>query len=124
VAPSYPLLQKGEEGIRLENRPVQSAPVEKPTTTKISDQPEYRIQIGVFRNTPNAELLSKIPAVTNILVTETETRKYFTGSWTKYADAQAVVPTIREAGFPGAFIVAFDNNEPIPLDKAKEMEQN
>lgn len=85
--------------------------------------PEYKIQIGAFRNEPNKTALAKIPPVTSVEDKERGLIKYFSGSWRKFADAQAMVQTIRDAGFPGAFVVSFLNGEPILLDKAKLLEE-
>ena len=85
-------------------------------------KPEYKIQIGVYRNKPDAAVFSKIPDITSEFIPESGLTKYYSGSWRKYEDAAAMVNKIREAGFSGAFIVAFINGQPINIQKAKELE--
>lgn len=84
---------------------------------------EYKIQIGVFRNEPNANALSKIPPVTKELLPESGLHKYYSGTWQKHAEAQSKVQSIRDAGFPGAFVVAFSNGVAISLEEAKKLEK-
>ena len=83
---------------------------------------EYKIQIGVFTNEPTQLSLENIPTVTKSEPDADGLTKYYSGSWSKYEDALSMVDTIREAGFSGAFVVAFLNGERITLDKAKKIE--
>ena len=82
---------------------------------------EYRIQIGVFKNEPKEESLKKIPPVSSISLPDKELIKYFSGHFKTYEEAEKHLTGIREAGFPGAFIVAFYNGQLISLSKAKEL---
>lgn len=100
----------------------QSSVVPGTFVTAYKDKPEYRIQIGVFRNTPNAAAVDKIPPVTSVDVEGSDAKKYFTGSWSNYETAKESVNGIREAGFPGAFVVAFLNGKQISLEEARKME--
>jgi hypothetical protein len=83
---------------------------------------EYKIQIGAFKKNPDQKLLDKIKPITKSEPDESGLTKYYSGSYEKYEDAKLMVSTIREAGFPGAFVVAFLDGIKIPLDKAKEIE--
>ena len=77
ATPSYPLIQKGEEGITPENRPLASPPAKIVSATFKKSLPEYKIQIGAFRNAPNAAALTKIPAISSVEVPESGLHKYF-----------------------------------------------
>ena len=92
--------------------------------SKITDNKrlEYKIQIGVFRNTPNQKALEKIPAISKSTSDSNGLTKYYSGSWSKYSEAQSMVKIIQEAGFQGAFVVAFCDGEQISLEKAREIE--
>jgi hypothetical protein len=83
----------------------------------------YKIQIGVFRNEPSAAALKKIPPVTQKAIPGKELTKYFAGSYTTLEEATQQISLIQEAGFPGAFVVAFLNDEQISLSKAKTLTQ-
>lgn len=140
IQPSYPVIHKGDD-IITPAAPPTPTPVQKPaaapqpqanaasvvasafTPAPQSQNVEYKIQIGVFRNEPNASALSKIPPVTKELLPESGLHKYFSGSWHKHVDAQSKVQSIRDAGFPGAFVVAFSNGVAISLDEAKKLEK-
>lgn len=96
--------------------PVVSSPEPKKAEVKSADSKyEYRIQIGVFRNAPNAEALEKIPAVTKNEIPSNGLTKYFAGSYSNYADAAKDLNTVRSAGFSGAFIVVFEEGKQINL---------
>jgi hypothetical protein len=123
--PSYPAIHKGEEAELPAPQTMPATPsnvVSGAFATAKKDKPEYRIQIGVFRNTPNAAALARIPPVTSVDVEGTDTKKYFTGSWSNYEAARESVNSIREAGFPGAFVVAFLNGKQISLEEARKMD--
>ncbi len=125
VTPSYPLIQKGEESFEVEKQIIASPPPAETATSIITkSQPEYKVQIGAFRNAPNTEAMAKIPSVTSMNIPESGLKKYFAGSWKKYSEAQSMVQSIRDAGFPGAFIVAFINNEPVTIEEALQIEEN
>ncbi|WP_088654200.1 PD40 domain-containing protein [Geofilum rhodophaeum] len=144
VSPSYPAIHKGEASppadivagaFKAPDQAVQTTATERPLQPDVSaapkasslqtpavhrnDQPVYKVQIGVFRNTPNATALAKIPAISQMPMPDGQASKYFSGEWTSYEAAKASVEAIREAGFPGAFVVAFLNGEQIPLEAAR-----
>lgn len=121
VQPSYQTIQRDNNRL--------SAPVTAPSTAQKQEakpvyqkeMPVYKIQIGVFQNEPNAAAIAKIPAVSSRELPGRNLRKYYTGSWHSYEEASDHVQSVREAGFPGAFVVAFLNNEPISLEEARKM---
>ena len=83
---------------------------------------EYKIQIGVFRNPPNKEALDKIPTISQSETDSDGLTKYYSGSWKKFEEALSMVNTVRAAGFPGAFVIAFLDGERISLENAKKIE--
>jgi hypothetical protein len=146
VSPSYPAIHKGEGNPpadvvagAFQNPPqaaqqnaedkahsenVSAAPKDpgpQDTTARSDLQPVYKVQIGVFRNSPNPTALSKIPAISQMPMPDGQANKYFSGAWSNYEAARASVEAIREAGFPGAFVVAFLNGEQISLEAARAM---
>jgi hypothetical protein len=94
----------------------------KPVVANTSMAPEYRIQIGVFRNEPNPAALANIPQISSEAIPDKALRKYFSGSWPDYEAAKSQVEKIRSAGFPGAFVVAFINGQQISLEDARKNE--
>ena len=96
---------------------------EESISSSFNQNLEYKIQIGSFKNQPDPKALDKIPEVTKTITLENGLTKYFSGTWAKYSEAASFVNKIREAGFPGAFVVPFLNGEQIPVEKAKEIEE-
>ncbi len=84
-----------------------------------SQKPVYKIQIGVFSSKPNQEAIDLIPTVSTSQIEGKNLVRYYSGHWNSYEEAQSKVKAIREAGFDGAFVVAFMNGEPIALSKAR-----
>ncbi len=84
-----------------------------------SETPVFKVQIGVFSSSPRQESLAKIPDISTSPVAGKNLVKYFSGQWKSFQQAQEQVASIREAGFDGAFVVAFLNGHPIPIEKAR-----
>lgn len=103
---------------------IESAFSNTATSTQEKDQTEkpiFKIQIGVFQNAPDSEALSKIPEVSSMPVPGKNLTKFFGGNYSTYEEAYRNVPNIRQKGFPGAFVVAFLNEEQISVSEAKIM---
>jgi len=87
-----------------------------------SDKPVYKIQI-----TTSAKKLELVPAnfkgLGDIGVYEDKKiYKYTTGTFKTVNEANAALPAVRSKGYKDAFVVAFLNDERIPLTKAAEFE--
>jgi len=115
VQRSYQEVQGGQEAVK------EAAKSGKAVSSQKDNVLEYRIQIGVFRNQPDANALKKIPPVTSVSIPDKGLTKYFAGHYSSYKKAEEHISNIREAGFTGAFIVAFYNGQQIKLSKAKEL---
>lgn len=92
------------------------------SVSSTTPKPVYKIQIGVFKNEPNRAALEKLPEVTHQAIAGSELKRFFTGNWNSYEEAQAQLSTIREAGFKDAFIVALLNNLLIPIEEARRIQ--
>jgi len=82
----------------------------------------YKIQIGVFKNSPDEEALKKIPPVSKLTIPDKGLTKYFAGKYSSYEEAQKDLKKVRDSGFSGAFIVAFYKGERISISKAKDID--
>jgi len=96
IQKSYSELQKGDEAI-------QKAQVVK--DKPLVDKGEYRIQIGVFRNSPNADSLAKIPPITTLEIEGKDLTKYMAGHYNSIEEATNAIESIEAAGFNGAYVV-------------------
>ena len=114
-----PSNQKKEEALPVQ--PTQPIPSVEKTAIQ-ADKPEYRIQLGVFKNQPNPVALSQLPAVRKTVLESGPATRYYCGQFKSYDEAAKFVPVARELGFTGAFVVAFLKEEQISVVKAKELE--
>jgi len=89
--------------------------VEDAFKTKATKQLVYKIQIGVFKNEPNAGAVAKIPEVSKVEIPDRGLTKYFSGKYKSYAEAQKDLQRVQSAGFSGAFVVVFENGQQINL---------
>ncbi len=76
---------------------------------------EYRIQIGVFRNEPDGDALSKLPEITKIEIPSRDLTKYFAGRYSSFEQANKDLGKVRDAGFSGAFVVVFKDGKQTNL---------
>ncbi|TRX62973.1 SPOR domain-containing protein [Carboxylicivirga sp. M1479] len=102
---------------------LQGYDVEKDNPAKVVEQAfaktnkglVYKIQIGVFRNEPNAGAVAKIPAISKTNIPNKDLTKYFAGNYDTYSKAQKDVSAVKAAGFEGAFVVVFKDGQQIKL---------
>ncbi len=102
-------------------REVTKSAFEQPDKKADTQKPVYKIQIGVFRNNPDSNALSKIPEVSSKPVAGKNITRYYSGNWHKYNDASQNLQRVRNNGFPGAFVVAFLNGNQISVEEAKKL---
>ncbi|MDG5798978.1 hypothetical protein QA597_01210 [Marinilabiliaceae bacterium ANBcel2] len=123
---SYPAIHKqGElnsDKINSEESTEKIADSEKLSIEETINKPVYKIQIGAFRNKPDQSALDKIPKTISIKTEGSDIVRYYSGSWSRYKEAEKHINEIEDAGFTGAYIVAFLNGEIISTQKAKELE--
>lgn len=110
VPKTYQELQGGESDKKEPAKVVENAFKKESANALV-----YKIQIGVFRNEPNAGAVSKIPPISKIEIPAKGLTKYFAGEYGSYAEAQKDISRVQAAGFPGAFIVVFIGGKQINL---------
>lgn len=81
----------------------------------------YKIQIGLFKNKPNAMALSKIPEISTEPVEGTELTRYYSGQYTDKDLAESDSKKIEAMGFPGAFVVPFINGAKSTWNKVQQL---
>lgn len=77
----------------------------------------FRIQVGAYKNSHPAKIYEKLPGIKVISFEDGYTR-YFSGAFATIEEARAGKEKIIKDGFSDAFIVAFKNNQKIPLSEA------
>jgi hypothetical protein len=85
--------------------PVNKAPVS--AAASASAGKTYRVQIGAFQQKPQINGVSEL---TTVLLDNGMT-KYFSGNFKTYEEAKKRKMELQEKGFPGAFIVSFENGK-------------
>lgn len=103
---------------------IEPEPAPAPAQTQ-SDEPAlvYKIQLGVFRNTPDPSKINQLPDITSAEIEGKGMKRYFSGRYTTYTEAVSHVEQARAAGFAGSFVVAFSHGTQIKLAEAQKMEQ-
>lgn len=94
--------------------------VEIPATTSLGDpkdQTIFRVQIGAFRNKIAKKVFRDVPAVV-MLPFEDGINRYMTGSYKNFEEAAKTKVDLISKGYPGAFVVAFQNGKRISLKEA------
>jgi len=127
VQKSYSELQKGEEAYRIPEEKKSEKVEEKKDAKQTGNvsaiqkegsvNEEYRVQIGVFRNAPNPDVLAQLPNVTSMELEGKGLTKYFSGSFTSKEEALKIIPQVIDAGFPGAFVVYFKEGKLTTMPK-------
>ena len=83
----------------------------------------YQIQLFVSSNRPTVKQLKGVSPVYSHRQKSGKTM-YAAGLWRTYDEAEAALASVRHAGFPTAFIVAFDDGQPLALQKARKKESS
>lgn len=96
----------------------------KEATLIESDIPDGIIyQIQIFASAYKAKN-SALKGLSPVFVKKGSTGKYIytVGAFRTYAEASAALPKVKRAGFPGAYMVAFDNGKSLSVSKARQKE--
>ena len=112
-----PLTQAGVETSAVENI--------KPSSNKkyVKEDISFKVQIGSYKNQLPTEVLSKFMEIEGIEQTPLDGGlvRYTAGKFTNYEEAEAFKTKVIESGIGGAFIIALNKEELIPVTTAKEV---
>jgi len=79
----------------------------------------YCVQIGNFSSTKQK---TDFPNITNLLTENNKaTYKYMAGPYSSYAAAKQAANKLKDSGYKGAFVTAYNYGEKISLQQAKEI---
>ncbi len=80
---------------------------------EIGDEVVFRVQLGAFKNKPDAEAYKSIP---NLIVVESGGYfRYMSGAFDNFNDAAAHKVKMSLEGYKGAFVVAYKNGNRVSL---------
>ncbi len=86
---------------------------------RLSGEVELKVQIGVFRDSIPKDLAEKYLQVNNIEEYDQDGLSMMAvGSFSNYGSAAAYRDELLEMGIPGAFIIAMNRGEKVPLKQA------
>lgn len=94
-----------------------------PTTPPSPSGLVYRIQLGAFRNAVEPDRFGGLSPIDCEYVESSAVTRYYTGFFYDYTAASDALAQTRALGQSGAFLVAFFNGKPIPVKRAKEIEE-
>lgn len=80
----------------------------------------YKIQLGSFSQSVPENTFNGLTPVSK--EEENGSTKYYVGSFTSLKEVRKALEQVRNYGYPDAFIVSFNNNQKINIQKAKEIE--
>lgn len=83
----------------------------------------YQIQMFVASGKPTVKQLKGLSPV-YIIRQKSGKNLCAAGVFKNYAAAEAALPTVRRAGFPTAFVIAFEDGKPISVQKARQKESS
>ena len=83
----------------------------------------YQIQLFVSSNKVSVKQLKGVRPV-YIHAQRSGKSLYAAGLFRSYAEAEQALGAVRRAGFPSAFVIAFDGGSPIGLQKARKKESS
>jgi len=83
----------------------------------------FKVQLGVFKNEPPAEVQAKLNAISGVerTITSSGLSRYTVGTTNNYEQITNLKREMREKGFPDAFVLAFFKGEPITIQEALEL---
>jgi len=95
---------------------VQAAPVKKELVS-------FKVQIGVFKNEPPADLKEKFNSIQGVQQAATSSGmiRYTAGSFQTLEEAEKLKEQLKKKGIDGAFVVAFFKNDLISIPEAQEL---
>ncbi len=93
-----------------------------PVGMKLPDGVFYRIQIGVFGQAVAPDYFGGISPLSCEILEGRGLVKYYAGKFNRYEDANQAMMRVRTLGYEDAFLVAWYNENPVPTQRAKQIE--
>lgn len=95
----------------------------KAQSADVKSQVEFRVQLGVFKNEPPADIMEKLNKISGVKrdVTAAGLYRYTVGSTSDYQSIQSLKDQMRAQGFPDAFVIAFFKGQQISIPEALEL---
>ncbi|MCA6363752.1 MAG: SPOR domain-containing protein [Bacteroidetes bacterium] len=121
-----PLTQAGATVVKS-NTPAQPENLSESTAPSpdMKQLVTYKVQLGVFRNEPPAEIKEKLSTLTGVETSTTPNGfvRYTIGRTASYEQIIALRNELKAKGFDDAFVIAFFQDQPVPVSEALELQK-
>lgn len=95
-----------------------------PENVSLPDGIVYSIQIGIFNTKMNPGSFGGLYPVMSERSTGNGSIRYFAGVLRTFPEAERALIDVNRQGFSDAFIVAYNNNSRIPVNRARQMDRS
>ncbi len=84
----------------------------------------YKIQMGAFSKIIEPDRFKGIIPISGVTLQKGAVTKYYAGLFNRFADAEKALNRIKEFGFADSYIVTFYDGKSIPINRAREIEND
>jgi len=84
----------------------------------------YRIQMGAFSKIIEPDRFKGIVPISGETIHNGAVTKYYAGFFNRYTDAEKALNKVKEFGFKDSYIVSFFDGKSIPINRAREIEND
>lgn len=84
----------------------------------------YRIQMGAFSKIIEPDRFKGIIPISGVTMQNGTVTKYYAGLFNQFPDAEKALNRIKEFGFRDSYIVSFYDGKSIPINRAREIEND
>jgi hypothetical protein len=120
VQPVKPIIYEFKIMAKAPYKSINEIPINQPLPGGLL----YRIQMGAFSKTIEPDRFKGLIPISGETVQNGQVTKYYAGIFSRMDDAEKALNKIREYGFKDAYIVSFFNGKSIPINRAKELEND
>ncbi len=87
---------------------------ESTTATNVT----YKVQLAAYLDKLPEQYYKVFDNIDKVPTSQDQLKKFLIGSFSTYDEASKIKKMVRQMGIEGAFVVPYQNNERIPIDKA------
>ncbi len=95
-----------------------------PFDISLPDGPVYRIQLGIYLAPMGEQLFGGMTPLSGEYLPGRRSYKYYAGLFRSIQEAEIALSKVRSKGFRDAFIVAWHDGSPLPVNRAASLERS
>jgi hypothetical protein len=123
-----PVVPKTKTGIVYEFKVMAKSPYASidqiPLNQPLPSDLIYRIQMGAFSKVIEPDRFKGIVPISGETLQNGTVTKYYAGFFNRFTDAEKALSRIKELGFRDSYIVSFFDGKSIPVNRAREIEND